>query len=61
MPEFPRVRFECRQDVYHRYNELVDGMHAEMVWAHKGVKSWYQNRTDASPASRLGGWSTTGS
>ena len=43
MIEDEKNSIECKQDVHDRYNETVDQMHAEMVWTHKRVKSWYQN------------------
>jgi 4-hydroxyacetophenone monooxygenase len=63
MIEADKNTFECRQEVHDRYNELVDGMHAEMVWAHKGVKSWYQNAdgrvTSVSPFRLVDYWEMT--
>jgi 4-hydroxyacetophenone monooxygenase len=35
---------DCRPEVHDRFNELVDAKHAGMVWAHRGVGSWYKNR-----------------
>jgi 4-hydroxyacetophenone monooxygenase len=35
---------ECRQDVHDAYNVRVDEAHSGMVWAHRGVNSWYKNK-----------------
>lgn len=35
---------ECRQDVHDRYNAEVDAAHEQLVWAHRGMSSWYKNR-----------------
>lgn len=35
---------DCRPEVHDRFNEQVDLKHAGMVWAHRGVGSWYKNR-----------------
>ena len=54
---------ECRKDVHDDYNELVDRMHAEMVWAHKRVRSWYRNAagrvTSVSPWRLVDYWKLT--
>lgn len=54
---------ECKQDVHDEYNELVDSMHEERVWAHKGVTSWYQNKhgrvTSVSPWRLVDYWNMT--
>ncbi len=34
---------ECRQDVHDAYNERVDEAHANMVWTHPGVETYYRN------------------
>lgn len=34
---------EVRQDVYDKYNAIVDGKLQNMVWSHRGVTSWYKN------------------
>jgi 4-hydroxyacetophenone monooxygenase len=34
---------ECRQDVHDEYNERVDEAHANMVWAHPGMETYYRN------------------
>jgi 4-hydroxyacetophenone monooxygenase len=34
---------ECRQDVHDEYNRRVDEAHAQMVWTHPRVSSWYRN------------------
>jgi 4-hydroxyacetophenone monooxygenase len=35
---------ECRPDVQDAYIGRVDQAHSRMVWAHKGVTSWYKNK-----------------
>lgn len=35
---------EVREDVHDEFNRRVDARHAQMVWAHPGVGSWYKNR-----------------
>jgi len=34
---------ECRQNVHDAYNEGVDQAHANMVWTHPGVETYYRN------------------
>jgi len=34
---------EVRREVHDAYNDRVDALHSNMVWAHPGVKSWYKN------------------
>lgn len=34
---------ECRQDVHDAYNEEVDRAHANMVWTHPGMQTYYRN------------------
>ncbi|MGO9265878.1 MAG: flavin-containing monooxygenase [Candidatus Binataceae bacterium] len=34
---------ECRQDVHDAYNERVDQAHANMVWSHPGMETYYRN------------------
>jgi 4-hydroxyacetophenone monooxygenase len=34
---------ECRPDVHDEYNRRVDDAHAQMVWTHPRVSSWYRN------------------
>jgi 4-hydroxyacetophenone monooxygenase len=34
---------ECRQDVHDAYNERVDEAHANMVWTHPGMETYYRN------------------
>lgn len=34
---------ECRQDVHDAYNEQVDQLHANMVWTHPGMETYYRN------------------
>ena len=29
--------------MHDEYNDRVDALHANMVWAHAGVNSWYKN------------------
>lgn len=36
---------DCRADVHDAFNKRVDARHAQMVWAHPGVGSWYKNRS----------------
>jgi len=35
---------DCKVDVHDAFNQRVDARHAQMVWAHPGVGSWYKNR-----------------
>lgn len=34
---------ECRQDVHDSYNDRVDQAHANMVWTHPGMETYYRN------------------
>ncbi|GAC1601557.1 MAG: NAD(P)/FAD-dependent oxidoreductase [Acidimicrobiales bacterium] len=34
---------EVRQDVHDRYNEAIDRAHANMVWTHEGMDTYYRN------------------
>ena len=34
---------ECRQDVHDAYNERVDQEHANRVWTHPGMQTYYRN------------------
>jgi 4-hydroxyacetophenone monooxygenase len=34
---------ECRQEVHDAYNERVDELHANMVWTHPGMETYYRN------------------
>ena len=34
---------ECRQDVHDAYNERIDQAHANMVWTHPGMETYYRN------------------
>ena len=34
---------ECRQDVHAAYNERIDRAHANMVWTHPGMETYYRN------------------
>ncbi|MGE0881268.1 MAG: FAD-dependent oxidoreductase [Acidimicrobiia bacterium] len=36
---------EVRREPYDDYNETVDAMHRNMVWAHPGVTNWYRNKS----------------
>lgn len=36
---------DCRPEVHDAFNLRVDARHAQMVWAHPGVGSWYKNRS----------------
>jgi len=33
----------CRQDVYEAYNTEVDALHADLIWTHPGMQTWYRN------------------
>jgi 4-hydroxyacetophenone monooxygenase len=35
---------DVKPEVHDAFNERVDALHARMVWAHRGVGSWYKNR-----------------
>ena len=54
---------EVRQDVFERYNRLVDDKCRNMVWAHPGVTNWYKNKdgrvTVTSPWRLLDYWQLT--
>jgi 4-hydroxyacetophenone monooxygenase len=34
---------DCREDVCAEYNRTVERAHAEMVWSHGGMDTWYRN------------------
>ena len=34
---------ECRQEVHDEYNDRVDQAHANMVWTHPGMETYYRN------------------
>ena len=34
---------ECRQDVHDAYNERINQAHANMVWTHPGMETYYRN------------------
>jgi 4-hydroxyacetophenone monooxygenase len=34
---------ECRRDVFDDYNRRVDDAHSKMIWAHRGMDTWYRN------------------
>ena len=36
-------RLEVRQSVFDEYNATIEGMHANMVWTHPGVATYYRN------------------
>lgn len=54
---------EVRRDVHDQYNEQLDRLHRDMVWAHPGVKNWYKNArnrvTLTSPWRLLDYWALT--
>ncbi len=35
--------FECRAEVHDAYNAEVDAKHADMVWTHPGMETYYRN------------------
>jgi 4-hydroxyacetophenone monooxygenase len=35
---------ECKQDAYDAYNEGLDEAHANMIWTHPGMDTWYRNK-----------------
>ena len=37
---------EVRREVHDVYNAEVDAAHAELIWSHPGVRSWYRNKND---------------
>jgi 4-hydroxyacetophenone monooxygenase len=37
---------EVRPEVHDAYNRLVDEKHSKMVWTHRGVTSWYKNKSN---------------
>lgn len=43
MLETGAAAMECRNAPFAAYNELLDATHDGMVWAHRGVGSWYKN------------------
>jgi 4-hydroxyacetophenone monooxygenase len=34
---------ECRQQVHDEYAVRFDARHAQLVWSHPGMNSWYKN------------------
>jgi len=38
------AEMECRTEPFTAYNALLDATHEGMVWAHRGVGSWYKNK-----------------
>lgn len=43
MLETGAAAMECKAEPFAAYNELLDATHEGMVWAHRGVGSWYKN------------------
>ena len=43
MAEHDAGAVECRGDVHDAYNEAVDRAHANMVWSHPGMETYYRN------------------
>jgi 4-hydroxyacetophenone monooxygenase len=37
------VAMDCRQQAYEDYNAHLDAEHAELIWTHPGMDSWYRN------------------
>jgi 4-hydroxyacetophenone monooxygenase len=37
------LAMDCRQDVHDTYAALFDARHAQLVWSHPGMNSWYKN------------------
>ena len=35
---------DCRRDVHDAYNKRLDDEHAELIWTHPGMGSWYKNK-----------------
>ena len=35
---------EVRNEIYQRWNELIDEKHAKLIWTHPGVDTWYRNK-----------------
>jgi 4-hydroxyacetophenone monooxygenase len=56
---------DCRKKVQDAYISRVDEAHAQMVWAHKGVTSWYKNKSGrvfaTTPWRMIDYWKWTGS
>ena len=56
---------DCRQDIHDAYIGRVDAAHAQMVWTHKGVTSWYKNKRGrvfaTTPWRMIDYWKWTGS
>jgi len=36
---------DCKTDAYEKYNSKLDKQHAQMVWSHNKVDSWYRNKS----------------
>lgn len=34
---------DCRPEIFEEYNARVDAAHARMIWAHRGMDTWYRN------------------
>ena len=34
---------DCRRDIHDAYNQRLDDEHAELIWTHPGMQSWYKN------------------
>ncbi len=43
MAEQGHSTIECRQDVHDTYNARVDEAHAQMIWTHGAMNTWYRN------------------
>jgi 4-hydroxyacetophenone monooxygenase len=43
MTEWNAGAFECRREVHDAYNDEVDRAHANMVWTHPGMETYYRN------------------
>ncbi len=35
---------ECKNEVYEAYIERMDAEHAQMIWTHPGMDTWYRNK-----------------
>jgi len=55
--------FECKQEVHDAYNDVVDSMHENMVWARRNVSNWFRNQggrvTTNTPWSMAAYWDLT--
>lgn len=43
MMERDAVEIECRQDLNDQYNAAIDEAHAQLIWTHPGMSTWYRN------------------